>query len=65
MAAAGGYGSVQEAAKAMSRHGSTTEPDAANHQLYGELGEIQAATYHALKDVFDRQYAFAQRHPLQ
>ena len=65
MAAAGGYGSVQEAAKAMSRHGSTTEPDAANHRLYGELGEIQAATYHALKDVFDRQYEFAQQHPLQ
>ena len=64
MAATGTHDSLEIAAKAMSRHGNTTEPDAANHEIYRELGEIQAATYHGLKDVFDQQYEFAQRHPL-
>ncbi len=64
MAATGTHDSLEIAAKAMSRHGSTTEPDAATHEVYRELGEIQAATYHGLKDIFDQQYEFAQRHPL-
>ena len=64
MAATGEHDSPEIAAKAMSRHGSTTEPDAASHELYRELGEIQAATYRGLKAVFDQQYEFAQRHPL-
>ncbi|MCW3157839.1 xylulokinase [Micropruina sonneratiae] len=64
MAAAGRYDSVQDAATAMAKHGATTEPDPDNHELYRELGEIQAATYHRLADIFDAQYAFAATHPL-
>lgn len=64
MAATGAHPSIEDAAKAMATHGATTEPDAATHQLYTELGEIQAASYHGLKEIFDRQYAFAQKHPL-
>ncbi|MBK8446363.1 MAG: xylulose kinase [Micropruina sp.] len=64
MAATDQYASLQDAAKAMAEHGATTEPDETTHRIYQELGEIQAGTYHALKDTFDRQYEFARQHPL-
>ena len=64
MAATGEYESLSAASKSMAEHGATTEPEPTTHALYLELGEIQAATYHALEDVFDRQYEFARRHPM-
>ena len=64
MAATGEFSSLADAAKAMAVHGSTSEPNMANHEIYRELGELQASTYHQLKGIFDAQYSFAQKHPL-
>lgn len=64
MAATGVHGSIQTAAKAMTRQGPTTEPDMTNHRTYLELGEIQDSVYQQLERVFDAQYEFARRHPL-
>ncbi|MGI5952520.1 MAG: xylulokinase [Brooklawnia sp.] len=65
MAATGAYGSLQEAAKAMAKQGDTSEPDMATHELYRELGEIQASVYDQLAQIFDAQYEFARKYPLK
>ena len=64
MAATGAYGSLQEAAKAMAKQGDTSEPNMANHELYRELGEMQAGVYDQLAQTFDAQYEFARKYPL-
>ena len=48
----------------MANQGTTTEPDMDNHQTYLELGEIQNNVYRQLEGIFDDQYEFARRHPL-
>lgn len=47
----------------MARFTDTTEPDRANHELYGEVAEIQGKIYPALKEVNQDIYDFMQRHP--
>lgn len=64
MAAAGAYGSVEEAASAMAQLGEASEPNEDLHELYGELAAVQEKLYPALREVFEAQYAFSQKHPL-
>ncbi|MGD7732649.1 xylulokinase [Propionibacteriaceae bacterium G57] len=64
MAAAGAHDSIESAAKAMASLGSTSEPDMATHERYNELGAIQAQVYPAMKDVFEAQYEFSKKYPL-
>ncbi len=50
-------------AEKMAQFGDTTEPDAANHELYGEVLDIQRTIYPALKDVNNDINEFMKRHP--
>ena len=64
MTAAGVHASVEDAARAMASLGESSEPDMDAHEVYRELAEVQAKVYPALKDVFEAQYEFAKKHPL-
>ncbi len=55
---------LAETARRLATLGAVTEPDAANHELYGELAEIQGGLYEGLRATFAAQHAFAGRHPL-
>lgn len=50
-------------AEKMAQFGDTTEPDPANHELYGEVLDIQRKIYPALKDVNNDINEFMKRHP--
>lgn len=64
MAAARAYPSIAEASRAMAHLGGSSEPDLATHELYRELGDIQAGLYPALRSTFARQRRFAAEHPM-
>ena len=64
MSAAGAHSSTEEAAKAMASLGSTTEPNMEVHERYNELAAIQAQVYPAMKDIFEAQYAFSKKYPI-
>ncbi|WP_277050379.1 xylulokinase [Ruania albidiflava] len=65
MAAAGAHPSIAAAARAMADLGTSSEPDPTTHELYRELGEIQAGLYPALRETFARQRRFAADHPMR
>lgn len=65
MAAAGAHPSIAAAARAMADLGTSSEPDPTTHELYRELGEIQAGLYPALRETFARQRRFAADHPMK
>ncbi|MGD8215323.1 xylulokinase [Aestuariimicrobium sp. Y1814] len=64
MSAAGVHGSTEEAAKAMASLGSTSEPNMEVHERYNELAEIQSQVYPALNNIFEAQYEFSKKYPL-
>ena len=47
----------------MAQLGDVSEPDPGAHELYQELSEVQAGLYPALRQVFEQQARFAERHP--
>lgn len=65
MAATGTHPSIPEASRAMAHLGRSSEPDPAAHELYRELGDIQAGLYPALRETFARQRRFAAEHPMK
>ncbi len=58
-----GEPNIAEYAKKMAAFGDTTEPNAENYQIYGELADIQSKIYPALREVTSDIHAFMQRHP--
>lgn len=64
MAAAGAYPSAEEAAKGMAKLGETSEPNMEAHERYNELAAVQAKVYPALKQVFEAQYEYSKKYPL-
>ncbi|GAA1397037.1 xylulokinase [Luteococcus peritonei] len=63
MAHTGVHGDIAATSRAMAKLGDVTEPDMAAHAVYQELSEVQARLYPALKEAFEAQAAFAERHP--
>jgi xylulokinase len=54
---------IARSAREMARPGDVSEPDAAAHEQYLEIGEIQGELYAGLKSVFPKLHAYAAKYP--
>lgn len=65
MSVTGAHGDVPDIARCaleMARPGDVSEPDAAAHERYLEIGDIQGGLYAGLKDLFPRLHDYAAKY---